>query len=550
MKIDIKKIKCAAILILGAMTIALAQDEDAKANERYNTTPDVGVFIDSQNTDLVFEDWNKDEVEVEAVLETEGLNQEQRQQLLDTWQISVQGNSGRIDVRSSGSNFAGGIVGGNAQMGTLNEMMASSMAAVQPLMNNMIAPMLQSMAGNRLPQAYYENMKTVKFDYNAYKQEGEKYLKAYQKKMESSFGDDFQKVMDQWAQENESKMTNNSSFLQGLKEMPLSPFGKDINFDTSAYKEDKKGYTAILNKKYGKKASVKEVDQWLENMDTWSATFSKNMQAWGQNFGNSLGKNMEAWSQQFAQNIQQLAANQHGNFSKTVTRDANGNIIGAQVHYSTSLPAGNTPSDNNPSSPSVKRKIIVRMPKAAKLDLNVRHGNIKISQASDAKINLSHGNFIAQTIDGSKTYVTVAYSPVDVDSWNYGTLRTSYVKSCVINQAEHINLNSRASNIVINELGDTAIISGSFGELTIPKIGRNFHTINISLENSDLVLRLPETAYNFAYNGVQSNLNFPKKLDAKVMRGYGSQMVNGFYKKEGADKSITISSKFSDVVVN
>ena len=570
MKTHINTIRCTAILLLG-ITAALAQNEDVKAGERYNTNANVGVFIDSQNTDLVFEDWNKDEVEVEAVLETEGLNEEQRQKLLDAWQFSVRGNSGRIDIKSSGSNFDRATVMGAPGMDNLDDMIASSMAAVRPLMQNMMAPMLKSMSAVQLPQAYYDNMKTVQFDYNAYKKEGEKYLKAYQKKMESSFGDDFDKVMQRWAKENESKIAGNSSFLEGLKKMPQSPFGKNINFDTTAYKKDKKAYTSKLNNAFGTNVSVKDVDHWLAAMEDWGDTFGKQMEAWGQNFGaafgqnmeawgqnlgnamerdmanwgDTFGKNMEAWSQQLAKNAEQMAQNQSGNYKKTVTRDANGNIISTQINFSKTISPGNAPS-----SGTVKRKIIVHMPKAAKLDLNVRHGNIKIGEASDARVNLSHGNFIAQTIDGSKTYVTVAYSPVDVNNWNYGTLRTSYVKNCVINQAEHINIDSRASNIVINEVGNTAIIHGSFGELTVPKVGRNFHTINISLENSDLVLRLPDTAYNFSYNGVRSNLNFPEKLDAKVMRGYGSQMVNGFYKKEGSEKSITISSKFSDVVVN
>lgn len=565
MNIYMKRTSLAALLTLGVAAVALAQDKDNKVKERYTTNADVGLIIDSQNTDLVFEDWNKDEVEVEAILETEGLTKDQRQQLLDSWQINVRGNSGRIDITSSGSNFGRGITLGSPQMGNLDEVIASSMSMVQPLMQQMIAPMLAGMAGQQLPQEYYDNIKTVNFDYDAYKKQGDKYLKAYQKKMESSFGNDFDKVMDRLAKETESKMaSSSSSFLKGLENLPESPFGKNINFDTAAYKNDKKSYTAKLNSKFNKQVTTRQVDQWLTAMEKWGEAFSKDMERWGEDFGKAFGSNMEAWGQNlgsamehdlanWGENLgntmevwaQQMAADQQGNYNKTVTRDANGNILSTQINYSST-----TPSRPNRSESNVKRKIIVRMPKKAKLDLNVRHGNIKISEASDARVNLSHGNFIAQTIDGSKTYVIVAYSPVEIDKWNYGTLSTSYVKNCVINQAEHINLNSRASNIVINEVGRTATISGSFGELTIPKVGRSFQTINISLENSDLVLRLPETAYNFAYNGVQSNINFPKKLEAKVMSGYGSQMINGFYKNQGSDKSITISSKFSDVVVN
>ena len=572
MKTNNRSIHVSLLLIIGVVATLMAQEETQKLKERYNTSDNVSVLIDSQNTDLIFEDWNKDEVEVEAILETDGLTPELKQQLMDFWKVNVQGNSGRITITSSGGNLDPALAMGNLQTGNLNTLISSSMAMVQPLMQNMIAPMLAGLAGNQLPPEYYENLNNIKFDYNAYRKDGDKYLKAYQKMVETSFGDDFDAVMKKWEKENEDRMGHSKSeFLNGLKNIPQSPFGKQLNFDTSAYKKDKKGYVAQLNNRLGTKASVKDVDQWLLKMDQWSEKFSKDMENWGEDFGQTFAKNMEAWGKnygnamennmaalgqdfninmealgkQFAAQAQQFATLQNGSFNNTVTRDANGNIIGAQISYTGSLP-----SPKPAITGKVKRKIIVHMPKAAKLDLNVRHGNIKINEASDARINLSHGGFIAQTIEGSKTYLTIAYSPIEIDSWNYGTLRTSYVKNCVINRAAHLNLDSRASNIVINDIDDTAVISGSFGEITIPSIGRNFHTINISLENSDLVMRLPETAYNFSYNGVQSSLNFPKKLDAKVMHGFGSEMVNGFYKSKNSDKSIVISSKFSDAVIN
>ncbi len=157
---------------------------------------------------------------------------------------------------------------------------------------------------------------------------------------------------------------------------------------------------------------------------------------------------------------------------------------------------------------------------------------------------------MANTISGEKTLINVAYSPVDVAMWDYGTLRASYLKNCVIDKAKSINVDSRASSIVINELEDAAVITGSFGELSIPKLGKNFKTLNISVENSDVVLNLPETPFHFNFNGVRSRLNYPRKIEAKVMEGYNSSMVNGFYKSRNTDSIIAISSKYSDVVLN
>ena len=77
-----------------------------------------------------------------------------------------------------------------------------------------------------------------------------------------------------------------------------------------------------------------------------------------------------------------------------------------------------------------------------------------------------------------------------------------------------------------------------------------FNSLNINLENSDLVLNLPDTAYHFTYTGTRSNLKYPKRLDAKVMESYESKMINGYNKSRNTNSSISISAKFSDVVMN
>ncbi|HEA29287.1 MAG TPA: hypothetical protein ENH91_04725 [Leeuwenhoekiella sp.] len=531
--------------------MCLAQEKTTKITERYNVNEAVNLLLDSQNTDVVFQDWNKDEVQIEAILETEGLTEEQIEQLKNAWRVEVQGNSTTISIKSAG-NTGIGVPLNDLSGGNLDDIVSSSMAMLEPMMQTMIAPMLQSLRGGELPPEYYEKIDHVKFDYDAYRRDGEQYLNAYKKKIRTSFGDDYKQVMAQWEKQNAQKLKRGAT--NSLGAIPESPFGKRFNFNTNAYQKDKKNYIALLNKNLNTDVSVQEVDKWMEDVKRWSedfkAAFGENMENWSAKIGTSmqgnmqsLGENMGTAIERWSAQMEQMAQAENGNFSKTVTRDANGNVIGTQVSFSSASRRPTALTGN------IKRTIVVHMPREAKLDLNVRHGNIKISEAKNARINLSHGGFIAKTIDGDRTYLTVAYSPIDVDSWNYGTLQTNYVKRCVINSAENIKLNSRASNIVIKELGESAVIRGSFGELTIPKLDRDFKSINISLQNSELVLNLPDTAYNFSYNGTRSSLTYPKTIEAKIMRGYDSQMLNGFYKAKDAGGSVLISSKFSDVVV-
>ncbi len=562
------------LFLTGSITHLAAQTKTTKLDERFDTEASVSILTDTQYADVVFEDWNKNEVAVEAFIESENLSKEELDQLLKNWQISVQGNSKAVRVISTGAPAAANLALGDLQVRGINDLIASSMQMMQPAMETMLSPVLQQFAAVQLPADQYQAMKSISFDYQAYKRDGTKYLEQYKKKIEQNLGEDFDAVMKKWERNNQKKMQSGQGFAgSSLLDMPRSPFGKNTSFDGNAYAKDQKAYVAAMNKKYRTQVTVADVEQWRKDMDAWGADFGKNMQAWGERYGNQFGgsieslgarfgkalesdmmalggnidKAMQGWSDDFAKKLEQMAEQQGGNLQKTVTRDANGNVS-TQMTYSFSS-NGTNASTSKPRG-TYKRKIVIRMPKEAKLDLNVRHGNIKIAEAKNARVNLSHGDFMAETILGDKTLINVAYSPVDVASWDYGTLQATYLKDCVIDKAKSINVNSRASSIVINELEDAAVISGSFSELSIPKLGKNFKTLNINVENSDVVLNLPDSPFHFNFNGVRSRLNYPTRIEAKVMEGYNSNMVNGFYKSRNTDSIIAISSKFSDIVLN
>ena len=562
------------LAFLAALPALMAQTKTDKLDERYTTEAEVAILADTQYADVVFEDWNKNEVAIEAFIESENLSQQELDQLLKSWQVSVQGNSKAVRIISSAAPSTANLAVGETQVRGINDLISSSMQMMQPVMKNVFSPMLEQFA-LQLPADQYKAMKNISFDYAAYKRDGTKYLEQYKKKIEQNLGEDFDAVMKKWERNNKQKMEAGQGLAgSSLLDMPKSPFGKNMNFDGSAYARDRKAYVAAMNKKFGTSVSVSEVEKWRKDIDSWGADFSKDMQAWGERYGKQFGSSMESlgarfgkalesdvlalggnidkaiqgWSDDFAKKLEQMAEQQGGNLQKTVTRDANGNVS-TQMTYSFSNNNGPVAGTSKPRG-TYKRKIVIRMPKDAKLDLNVRHGNIKIAEAKNAKVNLSHGDFMAETISGDKTLINVAYSPVDVASWNYGTLQATYIKNCVIDKAKSITVNSRASSIVINELEDAAVITGSFSELSIPKLGKNFKTLNINVENSDVVLNLPETPFHFNFNGVRSRLNYPTRIDAKVMEGYNSNMVNGFYKSRNTDSLIAISSKFSDIVLN
>jgi hypothetical protein len=129
-------------------------------------------------------------------------------------------------------------------------------------------------------------------------------------------------------------------------------------------------------------------------------------------------------------------------------------------------------------------------------------------------------------------------------------LSAEFVNNCVIDKAVSIKLNSNTSDVVINELQNTGVLTGSFGKLDINKLGNNFETLNISLENSDLELNIPDTAFNFSFDGMQSSIKHPSGMKLKSSKSYDNEILNGYNKSRDGNSNITIKANFSDVLIN
>ena len=570
MKLLIKKY--VLVLLLFSVAISWAQKQE-KLKERFTVKDDVEIEVDTRYTDVVFETWNKDEVVVEAYVEGEDMTAEELNKAAFHWGVEVTGNSGKISIRSTGG-YGGGLH--DIPIGDLDQVIAGSIGIVEPIMEGLVGPLMEGLTGSPLPPEYYEELNKIEFDHEAYRKEGRDYLKRYEKVIEKSFGPDFDKAMEQW-EENIEKNFDEGNFAAfgSLKDIPQWPYGASgsMHFNSDEYEKDKKAYVNKLNKKYGTSVTVKETDAWLEaienwgenfgeemeewgenfgrNFEAWGEQFGKSMEAWGENFGENLeksmedwgenfGEDMEKWGEDFGKRMEKWVEEHEGDWEHVTEEDENGN---KRTHIRL-----NYDSDNAGSS-KVKRKIKVKMPKNAELDLNVRHGKVKMAATYNAKISIQHGSLVATTIDGGDTSIDVAYSPIHVNLWNEGELTTNHVKECVINTVNNLVLDSSSSNVILNALNGSAALSGSFGQLSVSKMGPDFGTLNVVLENSEMVLTLPESAFNFSLSGNRNDVFVPNSLETKSMKTGNAEIINGYHKSRNTANVITISAKYSDIVL-
>ena len=323
----------------------------------------------------------------------------------------------------------------------------------------------------------------------------------------------------------------------------------NIDFDYEEFQKDEEAYIKKfekqMDKKIGKDFEVK-MEQWgnefanqynEEKSDSIAAVWESKMQGWGENFG----KRMEAWGKRFEKEMEARYGGEDGNYSKTVQTDPFGN--------KTIIIQGNKAKKSKTNKSKGVKTIKIKMPKGAKTEIDVRHGEIEMADAVNVKATLNHSPFTANSIDGGETLINASYAPVVVNNWNNGTLYLQFVESCNIADVNTINLQANSSDVLIGNVEKEAILAGSFGNLKVTHVSNGFKNIDILLENTDAVLYMPDTAFSFYFNGKKSTLQYPKSLELNRTKNYNRVLVRGFNKNSNAGKNVTVNANYSNIKI-
>lgn len=93
-----------AICFLGTI---YAQKFDKKFSENFKTNKDVEIQINASHTDINVTTWNKNEVQVNAVIEIEGVTKEVAEKYFKDWEFEALGNKRKVEILSKGNkNFS------------------------------------------------------------------------------------------------------------------------------------------------------------------------------------------------------------------------------------------------------------------------------------------------------------------------------------------------------------------------------------------------------------------------------------------------------------
>ncbi len=327
------------------------------------------------------------------------------------------------------------------------------------------------------------------FDYEAFQKDGEKYLKEWQKNFQKDFGEPYQKSMEAWQQKMGAKRVEMLAKREEMLEKRME--GHADRMENRA------------------EARVKHAEKRAEAHENRMEIYQSSRQG-------------DSTSQYFIQH--------------------NSRENGPNIFYFN--------SDDENKNFKVKKTIKIKMPKSTKIRMNVRHGEVKMTGSTiNMNATLSHASLFAAVIDGDRTKVMASYSPVSVQRWNYGDLQVAYSENVELQEVLNLHLNATSSEVTIANLSKSAVIKNDFGPLTIKSISDDFETLEVSLQNAELICKLPSAPFTVYVDSMESKFVSSDIVELKTIKNHGSIIHKGFHGNRNANKTITIHSKYSEVVL-
>ncbi len=461
---------------------AYGQKQSKTFNEVFNVNAETVLDINTSNTDIEFETWDKDQIAIEAFIEIEGATPEEAKDYFENGGLDIVGNSKKVEIKTGNENkwlFHHSMDG----LHNLNIEIPDFHFEIPELPEIMEMESFHiDMSGMPIPP-----VPPVDFDYDAYKKDGEKYLKKWQKKFEKGFDKDYEKKMEEWSAKMEVKRE-------------------------------------AMEKRHEEMGKQRE-EMMEKRMDAQEKSLEKQAEA-QEKHSLELERRMEE-SEKRKEIMEREREAQH--------KDAN-------IFYY------RTQGENK--NYKVKKILKIKMPKGTKIKMNVRHGEVKLAEnTKNINAKLSYSTLLASTIDGDQTSIITSYSPVSVQKWNYGLLQADYSENVDLKEVLNLRLSTTSSDVTIDRMLSSVVINNKMGPLRINSVSKNFKEIDISLQYAEFICNLPATAFMIEVDGTSSELTVPISLKLEKTKNYDRTIHKGYSISNNNAKSIVINSKYSEVVL-
>ncbi|MEG3660038.1 OmpH family outer membrane protein [Arenibacter palladensis] len=493
------------VILLMCASVVWGQKKTKTFHENFNVTNEVVLELSTSYADIEFETWNKNQVDITAVVELEDVSEEEANNYFKREPVKIVGNSKNISISTAL---------GHREFVTYNTEdididFLDQFNGVGGAHN--IAPLVELPELPELPEVMelppLPPMNIQPFDYEAYKKDGEAYLKEWKKEFDKGFGKDYESKMEEWSKKMDLKRAESDKRRLEME------------------KKREEAHQERLEKLQEIQSQRMEINGKAQEQMAKSITSGKQLR--------EIQKDM-----------------------KTITIEIDSTdgksreFIFMEERHPTAPNVFYSIKKGGDKNLKVKKTIKIKLPKSTKIKMNVRHGEVILAESTkNLSATLSYSTLLASTIDGDKTYIDASYSPVSVQKWNYGQLKADYSEKVNIKEVENLTLNATFSDVTIENLMQKAFIKNNFGPLVINSISKDFTDLDVNLQNAEFRCVLPQTAFNIAVNGTNSELVHPKELHmVKTKNGYNT-LNKGYHINKTSGKSIIINSKFTEVVL-
>ncbi|WP_339709012.1 hypothetical protein [uncultured Kriegella sp.] len=189
------------LLFLIVNIVAYGQNESKTYAETFAVDSDAIIEINTSYADIQFETWDRSEVFIEATVTLEDATPEEAEKYFEDDIVEILGNSSKIKISTkenspfSVHNITGGF----------KHDFHFEIPEIEPIIVEIpeVAELHELVEMADIPPL--PNVNTMKFDYEAYKKDGEKYMKKWQKDFEKGFDKKHQKRMEEWAKRMEER---------------------------------------------------------------------------------------------------------------------------------------------------------------------------------------------------------------------------------------------------------------------------------------------------------------------------------------------------------
>nr|WP_299485985.1 hypothetical protein [uncultured Allomuricauda sp.] len=474
------------VFLFGLMgVICQAQEKSKTYKETFNVDSETVLNIDTSHADIEFETWDKNQVEITAVVELEGASEEEAKTYFEKDVIRILGNSKEIDIKTIGNSFS--VLSGNSFDHDF-DFVVPDVSFVEPLLESFEIPELPEMPEvivipemPALPPIPHLN-----FDYEAYKKDGDKYMKEWKKDFDKKFDEDYKERFEEWSEKMEKMTEERREQREKLLEQR-----EKMREEARAVRDEAR---AMRDKARAQRNELRNE------------------------------RNRERGKYR-AERVFRLQSGDDSNI----------------FYFS---------SDGEGKKYKVKKYIKIKMPKSVKLKMNVRHGEVKLaSNANNIKASLSYASLLASTIDGDRTDIRASYSPVVVQNWNYGQLKTDYSDHVKLNEVGVLTLHSVSSNVTIDHLRDKIYVTNNLGALEINSVSNTFSDVDITVENGEVDFAIPSVPFSIYVKETSSDVTFPKVLAIGSSKNYNTSVHKGYHINNKNGKTVNINSKYSEVAL-